>query len=397
MTSNYLYFDQPIITAKDGIVRIGSGGKLKYSNLIWGEGRYTEGKDYNLIPYSGEIYEIITGSGNSIKCHEDCKFMVLHRGRWVSVKAKDLMMFDTVVNCMGNFRVDPDTKEFKKGVLFGIAAGSFDHDRSTESNINFSIKSYPMINMVDYFDDLMFEIYGVNYNYECGIDKRLMDGVDITDSHKEGLKRYHDIDVMNDDIKFIEYANESLVNNLSSFIDFNTSELTLNGEMPVCLNTRLGYMDGQIATCSVWRGNFEVYSPEDITLKFMMEICDTLGFSAEIEEVHQFDGNTMYKLSFPTAMAKHLPLTSKVFHGRSYKGAKFPSSIGDEPGYLGSRHSSAGNVDRGEISRQHGNDYGYDTLDVVMGINSFKNDKEYVYGINTTTGEYSVGGILISE
>ncbi|MCK9576171.1 MAG: hypothetical protein M0R51_09615 [Clostridia bacterium] len=119
-------------------------GDWQYKNIsnlgykVVEDGKFVDIKKVYKRTYNKKIYKVSTKTGYSIEVSEDHIFKTLFRGRNIEVKAKDLLINDTVyMNKDFSLYIDKNHDDFKKGFLIGIICG--DGGLTNHPNVTLSV------------------------------------------------------------------------------------------------------------------------------------------------------------------------------------------------------------------------------------------------------------------
>lgn len=119
--------------------------------------------------YGKKLYRIKTSSGYCAEVSEDHIFKVLFRGRELEVKAKDLLVNDTVfMNKDMSLYIHKDSEEFKKGFLVGIICG--DGNLTDEPNVRLSVNNnqdYVIQTVNNYLQSINLPVLNINDGNKC--------------------------------------------------------------------------------------------------------------------------------------------------------------------------------------------------------------------------------------
>lgn len=223
-------YTQPILYSKDGTTYSQLFGKFvdsfnldkKFSNYQ-GDWEYADISDLNYQvaedgkfvaikkvyrrKYNKKIYRVKTKSGYSVDVSEDHIFKVLFRGRELEVKAKDLLVHDTVfMNKDMSTYIHKDILEFKKGFVIGMVCG--DGGITREPNVTLSVnytQEFLANTFNEYLKDLQLPELNKGEGHKCfAYTKHSQPLYDFLTTHIQGTTTYDKhIDVQKHSLDFL--------------------------------------------------------------------------------------------------------------------------------------------------------------------------------------------------
>lgn len=321
--------------------------------------------------YDGDIYEITTKSGKTIKCSKDHIFKVLYKGRDVEVKASDLQLYDTVYNSMlvKPFEIDKESSDYKRGQFIGILCG--DGNITNKYDIRIAIHKDQ-----DYIGEFVKAYVKAVYNLEC----------DRIDDHRKGdctyTLRINSIDVYND-IKKDIIGNTAL----DKHIDISTKSFDY-----LC-----GFVDGMAVTDGGYNHSIAF---GNISKELIQNIYDiSVAMNIPTGSVTEFNDkrpnrHTVYNLNISLKFFNYLKLMQLKTLSKKRSSLKNVEDVAYY-GYNAFSHSVGINCSNKVKSYKERDIKIHEPVtDVIIDIKTFKNDDEYVYEIETESHWYSINGIL---
>lgn len=401
-----LYKDQQLLINKDNL-----NYNLKIKDLVnkfdltnkfsnyQGDWEYTDISDQNYFveedekkvrvnkvyrrKYSDEIYKIKTHSGLECCVSKDHKFKVLYRGRIIEVPARDLKQFDTVfVSTDHSCMINKNSQDYRDGQFLGIICG--DGSVTNKNYVRVAIHKDQMY-IKDFLDSYFSDVYGktgslsldprknaVCYNYtvsSVSIRNKICDLLTPCERHDTYTKN-------------VNIENKSLDFQLG-FLDgllVTDGNISIDKSIRICLTN-----EGLIDTIINIVKNLNVPCGR----KTGGKVYDT-----------QTNKRPVYNFCVPSKMRKYLQLTPlKAYKSSIERVSKRKDAndrhCGKELYYLGPTRSE--NVQGNKFicrSNSHNEAYKQCCTDVIESIETFKNDDEYVYEIETESHWYNCGGMI---
>lgn len=343
-------------------------GEWEYSNVenldvLENEGNFVKVNKIMRRKYNDDIYEIKTKSGKSVRVSKDHIFKVLFKGREIEVKAKDLQLYDTVFNTqIYGLPINKESQDYKDGQFYGILAGD---GEITPKYCNRIAINYKQKFIADFLDD-----------YLVDSNKTLLDG--------NGCFSYN---IYGKDIcsKIKETFNGSYCYD---------KELKNIEEKP--LDFLVGFLDGILATDGTYNNSISIGLVNKKLIDNIKTILKKMNIQCServIKENKEKNKKEMYFLNIPYKVTQFLSLTNCKIN----KTKKDKTSGLDIPYYGNQAFSHSSSLWTSNKCKTYGK---RDILkhlpntDVIVEINVFSNDSEYVYEIETESHWYSVGGLL---
>lgn len=308
--------------------------------------------------YSDKIYTIKSKTGLCSNVSKDHKFKVIRKGTIEEIKAEDLKLYDTVfVNKDISNILNTDSIEYKRNFCLGMLLG--DGCLSKENSVILSI-TYGQEYYFDIFNSYSKEVFGNTLNLNKG--------------HKcWNAQKYNK-----------EYKD--------SIMQYLTGDKTLNknikSEYLQTVNEYCGFLDGLMATDGSYRHSFGI----SLINKGLIENCVkalkilSIPYSLKVTPAHD-NKQELYELSFSGCSYIYLPNFIK----------KCPKEITTKYVYYLSNNAkkyTTGELNAIDSTRRGKFSLGKYELDVITDIDTFSNDDEYVYEIETSTNWYNCGGFI---
>lgn len=319
--------------------------------------------------YDGNIYEVTTKSGKTVKCSKDHKFKVLFKGRDIEVKAEDLQLYDTVYNTMitTNLPVDKNSKDYKRGQFIGMLCG--DGCITNQYETRLSVHKEQM-----YINEAYKSFVKENYNKDVSLteDKRspLYDSrFCSTEAHDDICKDIVGIDAKSKHINIKDKSIDYLV----------------------------GFLDGLFVTDGYYNKSIGLSSISEELIKNVYDICKILNIKTS--DIRFYDSNRgnrngIYSVNLSLKIFNYLDL----FQKKAKSNKRFVGKRIDEMAYFGcnafSHSSGLSTGNKIKTYKERDVKIHAPVTDVVVDIKKMNNDDEYVYEIETESHWYSVGGLL---
>ena len=326
--------------------------------------------------YSDKIYEIKTKTGLVLKTSKDHKFKQRYRARDFEVKAEDLQVGDTVYISKGyRYLVDFNSDDYKRGQLLGIICG----DGNIKNEKYSFVACHPDQTFIMDFLDENLHLLGITPLGTRTYDKR-----------GSGCFNYY-------------IGSVKTTNQIRSFFkkgcyDTFTKEISLKDKN---LNWKLGFLDGLLVT----DGHYSVSRSIHICLvnknllKMVQSILEELNIYKRITEFtpKQANKSKNYKIIIPTRFIKYCTLLSQkeIKKPKRYERKHTLNlfELKDEPYYIGPNACATAKATQFTTNSRH---RFKDPIkaDVITEINTFYNDDEYVYEIETESHWYNAKGFI---
>lgn len=321
--------------------------------------------------YNKDIYKITSSDGHIAYVSEDHKFKVLYADRILEVKAKDLLINDTVFMEKDNSHIISENKsnDFKEGFITGCLCG--DGCITRENEIRLAV-NYNQKFIADIFNEYLNDLYGITLS-----------------SCTDGNGCYD----------FRKYTTEHYQNIIKHIIGKTTYDKHVNNISQKSLDFIIGFLDGiSITDGSYTKGhgisitccNKDLINDISVALN-MLQIVHT-----PYKENNNVIGNRhiSYTLYMPKAIVKYLKFTqlkptntpnnTDVYTSYTYKYCFGSNALYKEPFKKRPYKDYWGNTNR---------PVQYHT-DIITNIETFINDDEYVYEIETESHWYNCGGFI---
>ena len=318
--------------------------------------------------YKDLIYKLKTHTGLELFCTKDHRIKTLYKGRTIDLKAEELMYHDTIyVDPDMSILINKQSDDYRFGQLLGLICG--DGSVTTKNTIRLSV-NYEQEAIGDRFISLMKQFYNI-------------------DIHKENGHNCYDYRIYNTEVykKFIKnFCGKSLYTE-----DKNVSMKDKS------LDFKLGFLDGLLVTDGCFGGKNLSISIINLNLiNTIIEILKDININ-DIKYTHipaHDNKKDLYRLNVPLKTIKYLDLTPQF----PRKSAKLVTAVDptreiyyySKDAFKNSTFHSKDTVKRITDSNQK---IDYNT-DVIESIDTFENDDEYVYEIETESHYYEAGGII---
>lgn len=335
---------------------------------VWENGKFTKVNRLFRRKYKNDIYELKTKSGKRLRVSEDHLIKVMFRDREIEVKAKDLLIGDTVFNTEFNsIPVDKKSNDYEMGQLIGIIAGDGNITCDKEVRVSINYKEKFISDRLDYLFNKYFKKIGKLHDGNRCYDYRLC-SIDIVSKIRE----------------FFIGENFTSYNKHINVSDYSIDFL-------------LGFLDGLLATDGSWSKTHVLSLANCYLINNVKHILEMININSDMKHKSNQRGNRkdIFQISCSSKINKYLDLTII----RRKDNITFKSEGRDETFYYGKytwkRSTGMGqNLVCREMSSSKKNNYKQYNYDVIVEINKFNNDDEYVYEIETDSHWYSCGGIL---
>jgi anaerobic ribonucleoside-triphosphate reductase len=343
-------------------------GEWEYSNVenldvLENEGNFVKVNKIMRRKYNDDIYEIKTKSGKSVRVSKDHIFKVLFKGREIEVKAKDLQLYDTVFNTqIYGLPINKESQDYKDGQFYGILAGD---GEITPKYCNRVAINYKQKFIADFLDD-----------YLVDSNKTLLDG--------NGCFSYN-------------IYGKDICNKIKE--TFNGSycyDKELKNIEEKSLDFLVGFLDGILVTDGAYNNSINIGLVNKKLIDNIKTILKKINIQYSertIGENKEKNKKEMYFLNIPYKATQFLSLTNcKINKTKNDKSFGF-----DIPYYGNQAFSHSSSLWTSNKCKTYGE---RDIInhspitDVIIEINMFSNDSEYVYEIETESHWYSVGGLL---
>lgn len=390
-----MHKDQRILVKRDGLVRsitskdfieeydletkfvqndrIWYSGTVRDNACVYENGKYVPIKRVFKSPYVDDIYTITTKTGKQCKVNKHHIFKVLRNKNLVEVEAKDLCIYDTIINTLGGvIPIDKNSEDYRHGQFIGILCG----DGCLTQKYQLSIAvGHIKESLMDWMDNYLNDYYPNIY----------------TNRYYDSNKHYWN---------YFMYDKINIDNIIDTYFDRN--KLYGNNKYPINLNNKslefkIGFLDGLFVTDG--SASSEVL---ELTLcnKDLIDIVHDILLECGITKINRGvyhdsrpNKSVMYRLSFSKSWRFNFTLFNDI------KVSKYNNLDGTERVYFGKyAHKKPCSIDyqsMGSCSRSWKSEYTNDEFyDIITDISIEVNDNDYVYEIETDTHWYSCGGIL---
>ncbi len=330
------------------------------------EGNYSIEEDGKLAqitkvfrrPYSDKIYKISSNKGFTVTVSKNHKFKVLRQGQITEVEAKDLQLFDTVfVNNEYNQFVDFNSLDFKRGFIHGMLLG--DGNLTQFPTVGLSV-NYNQEYYVDIFNSYSEELYGSALN-KCS-------GHNCWNYQKKMPEYYQEI-------------TKGLVGN-------NTFDKHVDQIEDKNVDYIVGLLDG-LLRADGGKNHSIILSLVNKTLILQIEkILKLLRINYSYTEIPEHDNKSrMYQLCISSTITRYTPhFISKFTKSNKNKEVYYFSGNSRKNGRRNPNYILSTTKDHFIYK-----DY---KLDVITSIETFDNDDDFVYEIETSTHWYNCGGFI---
>lgn len=376
-----LYKDQPLIIRKDGIVYKVTAKELVNAYLnnstiftdsagtwetslvnhleVLEDDRFVPVKRVFRRQYTDNIYKIKTADNHTAYTSKDHLFKVKLRGRYFTIKAEELSKYDTVaVNKNYSCIKETTSADFKKGWIHGMLCG--DGYIAEENNIGLSV-NHKQEYLGDIFNAYLDEVYHVT------LYKR--------DGH--GRWTHH------------KYSKD-LYNALHNDIIGNTTydkHIEVKGKS---LSYLLGFLDGLLCADGSYTQSRGI--AVSLTNKALAEnVYDIVSLlDINYNGVHVLEAKGRRKESYyqyiPSRIVKYLHHTLKKKTVHTGDTLKDNTEKINEVYHCGRWADSKTSSNAYKTTTEH--------LEVIDCIETFANDDNFVYEIETESHWYNCGGFI---
>lgn len=334
-------------------------------------GKFTKVNKVMRRKYDNDIYVIKTKSGKTVKCSKDHRFKVLYKGRDIEVKAEDLKLYDTVYNSMlvKPFDVDKESADYKRGKFIGIICG--DGSITNRNDVRVCVN-----NEQEYIGNFVEEYVQENYGTDC---------------HKEPDKRgsvynlrFHNSTKIYDDIT------KDIIG--TSAVDKHIDVKGKNFDY-LC-----GFLDGLMVTDGGFNHSVAISLISQEMIQNVLDICEMLNIRTSGLRVYEDKRGGNRKISYSTNVSLKLCQYLDLFNQKMMTTKRSANKRIDECAYFGKyafMSSTGANIGNNcKTYKERELKIHEPVTDVIVEIETFKNDDEYVYEIETESHWYSVNGIL---
>jgi len=322
---------------------------------VFEDGKNTAIKKVFRKKYNDKIYKITSNKGFVALTSKDHVFKVLRRGNILEVPAEDLQVFDTVF-VDNNIPVDFTSKDFQEGRIKGMLLGDgcLTQPDMIQLSVNYEQEYYG-----DIFNTYAKSLYGDTL-YQCKGHKCYQ-----YETHKK------------------EFSKE-LKNGI---IGSNTYDKDIDTQGK-SIDYISGILDGVLSADGADHHSIVITLANSNLINTIWHILTTLRVPFSYKEIPEHDNKSaLYQLTISTEVLKYTPnLRLKL------KKDKLPKETYYYSGF--SRIRDVANkktiVPTGQ-GRFMFPDY---KVDVITSIETFDNDEDYVYEIETESHWYNCGGFI---
>ena len=316
--------------------------------------------------YNDLIYKIKTKDNHIAYVSKDHIFKVLYCNRILEVKAKDLHLYDTVfMNKDNSYMIDYEHHDFKEGFIKGALCG--DGCITNYGEIRLSV-NYNQKYIIDIFNEYLNELYNIRLE-SC------TDGKGCYDFRKYSTSKYKEI--------------------CENIKGTNCYDKHLDDIENKSLNYLIGFLDGLSITDGSYQSNGRGISlslTNELLIKNVDDILNILEIKHNKYTSYQDkrkNKHIVYRIYMPQSIIPYLKHT--LIKKLNNKVQQFKKPLYDYA-YSPSAFTKQTNYKRMLWSCSNQN-IKYNT-DVIIDIETFVNDDEYVYEIETSTHWYNCGGFI---
>lgn len=331
--------------------------RLSGEDTVLEDGKEVSIKKVFRKKYSDKIYKIKSNKGFIATTSKDHKFKVLRAGEIEEVTAENLRVFDTVfVN--NNIPIDFSSNDFQRGWIKGMLLGDgcLTQLPSISLSVNYEQEFYGNI-----FNDYSKQQYG--------------NTLSLCSGHK----------CFNYERQNEEYAKrltEDLVGNTTYDKHLEKSPSNYS------VNFLVGILDGLLSADGCDNHSIILSLANEALINDIKGILDILRVNYTYKVIPEKDNNhALYYLTISSQVIKYTPHFNKKLRGNKNC---------NETYYFSGKARKNGRKDPNYIlptTRDHFVHSEY-KLDVITSINTFDNDDEYVYEIETESHWYNCGGFI---
>lgn len=339
---------------------------------VFEDGKFVKLNKLYKRKYSDKIYNIKTKKGSDIFVSKDHKFNLRYKVRNFTLKADELQIDDTVQsNTDFSLAIDKNSFDYKQGQCIGIIAG--DGCITEKHDAKVSVHEDQQF-IMDFLDE-SFEKYTGVYNKKSRYkDKRgkCFEYYICSPMQANNIRDYFKKDCYNTYTKDVELSDKSL-------------------------DWKIGFLDGLlVADGSFSRGQCcSIALVNKGLIEKVQQILDDLYIHKNIisYDPKRENRSVIYKIEVPLRVMKYLELTLKkptLSSIKKYSSRENHVEEFSEVYYIGKNSSfkNTSNITSAKTAKVGFNG------DVILEINKFDNDDEFVYEIETSSHWYNCGGLI---
>lgn len=350
-------------------------GEWEYTDIsdknfsVYENGRFVKITKVYRRKYNDKIYRIKSHTGLEALTSKDHKFKTLFRGRELAIPASELLVNDTVfIEKDYSSLIDFSDDEYLHGQLVGYVAGN------------------------GYICNKNSFRVAINYDHAFiaeRIDESLKKFFDMSGTLKNG---HHCYDYQKHSRELVKQIQEEFMP--CERLDAFHKNVDLRGKS---LNWMVGFLDGLCSSDGSYNGkSIRISLVNRPLLETVKEILSRLDIVCpEITTVPAHDNKAeLYTLTIPIRVIKYLELTSQ----KPTKNAIFATRVkSDREIYYYGKHALANAKGNPVTDTKRITDSKIDYelhSDVIDSIETFDNDDEFVYEIETESHWYNCGGFI---
>lgn len=328
--------------------------------------------------YDKDIYHI--KSHGLLECFvsEDHRFKSLFRGREIELKAKELELNETVfVDKDYTYLVDKNSFDYRNGQFIGLVCG--DGNITNDYDFRVSINSQQM-----FINDFLFNYVKDVYNREGRFyyDKR---------GYTNGSFRLSSKEIVSDVRK--QLIPQERYDTYTKNVDITNKSIDF----------QIGFLDGLLTsdgTFSLGKG-FKLSLTNGDLVNTVKEILVNLNINKPVISTYEPkipNRRKLYTIHVPLKMIKYFDLVLKKPNLSSLKKYENGYSFDEwckEKYWIGANGKKTVQSNKNSpIGAMKDNSVKNLKIDTIESIETFKNDDEYVYEIETETHWYNCGGFI---
>ena len=324
--------------------------------------------------YDGDIYNITTKTGLSVKCSKDHKFKHLYRGRTFETKAENLAVGDTVfANKDYSYLVNKNSLDYITGQVIGILCGD---GNIGDEEVRVSVNNEQQF-IMDFLDEAVEKI-GLTNKKTRTLDKR----------GNTCWSYYIGSTNVSKQIK-------------SMLLPGNTDTYSKNVDVSdKSIDWQMGFLDGLLVTdgCYTKSHSISISLTNEGLIETVQKILSNVNKYKNIIRIPSKRENRkdLFKIGIPMSLIKYLSLTLKkpTFESLvAWESKDFHITEQDELYYIGPNASKTVKSNVVATNKKHRRE-DFVKCDVITSIEKEANDDEYVYELETETHWYNAGGFI---
>lgn len=307
--------------------------------------------------YSSKIYRIKSNKGLEAKVSEDHKFKVLRKGKIEEIPAKELELFDTVfVN--NDIPFDCTSEDYQKGWIKGMLLG----DGCLTQNPSVSLS-------VNYDQKIFGDIFNQYSEAQYGNTLSLCSGHKCFNYQRRNQEYYDNL--------------------TKDLVGTNTFDKHLE-QNPVnySINFLIGILDGLLCADGCDNHSVILSLTNKLLINDVKYILNILRIPYTYKEISAHDNkNTLYHLTISSSVIRYTRNFLRKIRG---------NKKWNETYYFSGKARKSGRKDPNYIMPTTKDHFLYPDykLDVITSIETFDNDDDYVYEIETSSHWYNCGGFI---